>query len=179
MVTGIDYYDTHLSEVHIAVVAPQHVEDQIVCVGRSLYPRGASADEDEGEQPAIVVASQALDLLETVDYVVAYPEGVPQTLDVHGVLLSSRSAEEGGPAARRQDEVVVGEDTLVRLYFAGLEVYPRDLFLKELYSQGPEDAPDSVGDVSHLHVPRDDRRDHRPEDRVVHPIEQGHAHVFA
>jgi hypothetical protein len=134
MVTGIDQYDTHLSEVHVGVVTPQHVEDKIVCVSRSLYPCGASADEDESEQPAIVVAPQSLGLLETVDYVVANPEGVPQTLDVHGVLLGSRSAEEGGPAARRQDEVVVGEVTLVRLYFAGLEVYPRDLFLHELHS---------------------------------------------
>src|SRR5215211_9189244 len=103
MIAGIDQYDTHLPEVHVRVIALQHVEDQIVGVGRSLYPRGTSADEDEGEQPTIVVASQSLGLLETVDYVVAHPEDVPQTLDVHGVLLGAGGTEVSGPAARRQD----------------------------------------------------------------------------
>src|SRR3712207_7786828 len=60
------------------------------------------------------------------DYVVAHPEGVLQTLDVHGVLLGAGGTEEGSSAARRQDKVVVGEGTLVRPHLASLEVYPRD-----------------------------------------------------
>src|SRR3712207_3800819 len=134
MIAGVYQYDAHLLEVYIRVIALQHIEDQIMGIGRSLYSGRTSADEDEGEQPAIVGASQPLGFLETVDYVVAYQEGIPQALDVHGVLLGSVGTEEGSPTTRSQDKVVVGEGTLVRPHFAGLEVYPRDLLLKELHS---------------------------------------------
>jgi hypothetical protein len=50
LITGVNQYDMHLSEVHVGVVALQHVEDEIMRVGRSFYPGRTSADENEGEE---------------------------------------------------------------------------------------------------------------------------------
>src|SRR3712207_6518174 len=130
VIVGVNQYDARLPEVHVGVVALQHVEDEIVRVGRGFYPGGASADEDEGEQALRQFPAQSLGLLETVDHLVAYPKGIAQSLGVHGVLRSAGGAEEGRAAAWRQDKIVVGEGPLLRLYFAGFEVRSCHLILK-------------------------------------------------
>src|SRR3712207_1145226 len=107
VIVGVNQYDARLPEVHVGVVALQHVEDQIVRVGRGFYPGGTSADEDEGEQALRKLPAQPFGLFETVDYMVAYPKSITQPLGVQGVLLGTRGAEEGRSATRRQDEVVV------------------------------------------------------------------------
>ena len=48
-----------------------------------------------------------LGFLEAIDHVVAYQQGVSQTLDIHSVLFGPWGAEEGGAAAWRKKKVVV------------------------------------------------------------------------
>ena len=106
-------------------------------VGSGLDSCRTSADDHEGEEVVGSFVPQVLGILETVDHVVAYPQGVLQTFDVHGVLFGAWSAEVGRVAARGQDEVVVRIIAPARLYPASLEVHSCYLVLKILYAQGP------------------------------------------
>jgi hypothetical protein len=103
-----------------------------VGVGHSLDPRRSSADEDEREKIVGDLALQPLGLFEAVYYGVANPQGVPQPLEVYGVLAGTRGAKESRTAARSQDELVVGERSYVRADLPSLEVYPLNLRLEEL-----------------------------------------------
>jgi hypothetical protein len=146
--------------------------------GRGLHPGGASPDHDEGEQAFGRLVAEPLGPVEAIDHAVAHPQRIAQTLDVHGVGIGTGGAEEGGAAARTQDQVIVRIVAVGGLHPPGFEVYARHLILIELHAQGPEDTPEGMGDVLDLRVARDDRGHHRPERGVVHAVHQRDPHVF-
>ncbi len=97
-----------------------------------LDPRRSSSDEDEREQILGERPPQPFGLFEAVYYGVANPQGLPQPLEVYGVLAGTRGAKVSRTAARSQDELVVGERSYVRADLPSLEVYPLNLRLEEL-----------------------------------------------
>jgi hypothetical protein len=109
---------------------------------------------------------------------VAYPQGVSQTLDIRGILFGAWGAAGDRTAARGEYKIVVRVIAPARFYPTGLEVHICDLILKELYSQGLEDASEGMGHVADLRVTGDDLRHHRPEGGVVQAIYQSDSHTF-
>src|SRR5215212_1570866 len=178
MISGVHQHDANTLEVYVGIVILEHIEDQIVRIGRGLDPGRTSADDDEGEQIVRRSVLEMLGFFEAIDNVIAYPQGVSQSLDVQGVFFGARGAEERRAAARGQDEVIVRVIALVRLHPASLEIHLCCLILKVLYSQGPKDAPEGMGHMAHLRVAGDDRGYHRPKGSVIQVVYQGDAHIF-
>src|SRR5215212_4659122 len=110
--------------------------DEVVGAGSTFNPRWSSADEDESQEPIIVLAPRPLGFLEAVDYGVAHLQGLPKPLKVYRVLLDALGVEESCAAPRGEDEVVVGEAALVGYHFPSLEVYTLNFRLVEFHPQG-------------------------------------------
>src|SRR5215207_5496451 len=151
-VPGVYEHQAHTVEIHLGVIRLEHIMDEVVGTSGTFHPRWSSANEDEGEQPIVVIAPRPLGFFEAVDYGVADLQGLPQPLKVYRVLLDAFGIEESRAAPRGKDEVVVGKAALVRQHFPSLEVHTFDVRLIEIHPQGRDDAPDRVGQVTYLYV---------------------------
>jgi hypothetical protein len=104
-------------KIHARIITSKHIEDEVVGARGSLDPLGKRPTRPFG-------------LFEAVYYGVANPQGVPQPLEVYGVLAGTRGAKESRTAARSQDEVVVGERFCVRANLLSAEVHSHNLSLE-------------------------------------------------
>jgi hypothetical protein len=97
VIPGVYEHEACPVEVHAGIITPKHVEDEVVGVGRGLDPR-RSSDDDEREQIIGERAPQPFGFFEAVYDGVADPQGVPQPLEVYGVLPGTRGTKESRTA---------------------------------------------------------------------------------
>jgi hypothetical protein len=60
---GVYEHQANTIEIHLGVIQLEHIVDEVVGASGTFHPCWSSADEDEGEQPVVVIAPRPLGFL--------------------------------------------------------------------------------------------------------------------